>query len=384
MLSPPFAAPRLTNFKLVRPAYEVTQSDSIAWLAHAHAESEGALTEDQTFDLERFRARLESLLRRIGCTPKDIAARGHEVPDCAHRRWDEMKIYDVTRRPHGAGARARTELFAQIAESAIDLLYAEETEPPDDLVHVTCTGYASPSAAQKLVAKRGWGGHTRVTHAYHMGCYAALPAVRIASGLVALTAKRAARADIVHSEVCSLHLHPADHSPEQLAVQTLFGDGHIRYSVVRESTEPSFAVLATREEIFPDSADAIAWVAADHGMHMTLSRDVPKRIARSVRAFVTALYAAADLDFEAHRAGSLFAIHPGGPRVVDAVESTLDLTGTQVRSSREVLHRYGNMSSATLPHVWMDLLSSCDPGTVVASLAFGPGLTMAGALLVKS
>ncbi|MEO6419173.1 MAG: 3-oxoacyl-[acyl-carrier-protein] synthase III C-terminal domain-containing protein, partial [Polyangiaceae bacterium] len=109
-----------------------------------------------------------------------------------------------------------------------------------------------------------------------------------------------------------------------------------------------------------------------------------KRIARTVRAFVSALYASADLDFEAHRAGSLFAIHPGGPRVVDAVESALDLTGTQVKTSRDVLHRYGNMSSATLPHVWMEILPSCEPGTVVASLAFGPGLTMAGALLVRA
>ncbi|MEO6420239.1 MAG: hypothetical protein ABIP39_12560, partial [Polyangiaceae bacterium] len=303
MLSPPFDAPRLTGFKLVRPAHQVTQSDSIAWLAHAHAEAESARSEDETFDVERFRARLESLLRRVGCTPKDIGARGHEVPDCAHRRWDEMRIYDVTRRPNGAGARARTELFAQIAESAIERLYAEESDPPRDLIHVTCTGYASPSAAQKLVASRGWGAHTRVTHAYHMGCYAALPAIRIASGFVASTTDRAARADIVHSEVCSLHLHPAEHSPEQLAVQTLFGDGHIRYSVVRDSPAPSFAVLATREEIFPDSAEAIAWIAADNGMLMTLARDVPKRIARTVRAFVSALYASAALRCSSLSAG---------------------------------------------------------------------------------
>ena len=88
----------------------------------------------------------------------------------------------------------------------------------------------------------------------------------------------------------------------------------------------------------------------------------------------------------AHAGRAVFAVHPGGPRIVDAVQSALELSDAQVAASRDVLSRYGNMSSATLPHVWRDLLrsSAVEPGTVVASLAFGPGLTMAGALMVKT
>ena len=92
--------------------------------------------------------------------------------------WDGNEIYDLRRNPHGAGTAARTRLYGEIVDAYFEETY--DARRPDDLVHVTCTGYASPSGAQQLVARRGW--QTRVTHAYHMGCYAAVPAVRIAPG----------------------------------------------------------------------------------------------------------------------------------------------------------------------------------------------------------
>jgi predicted naringenin-chalcone synthase len=300
-----------------------------------------------------------------------------------------MKIYDVATHPDGAGSHERTELYACATEAAMDRLFADEDVPPRDLLHVTCTGYTSPSAAQRLVSKRGWGAETRVTHAYHMGCYASLPALRIAGALCTPTS----RTDIVHNELCTLHMHPADHSPEQLVVQSLFADGHIRYSVVphevarqERGAGSSLGVLALREEILPDSTDAMAWAVSDHGMRMTLARDVPMRIARAARNFVTELFAEAGLRFEQDARRAIFAIHPGGPKVIDVMQSALELHDAQVAASRDVLFRFGNMSSATLPHIWMNLVA--DPqvteGTPVVSLAFGPGLTVSAALMVKT
>jgi predicted naringenin-chalcone synthase len=80
---------------------------------------------------------------------------------------------------------------------------------------------------------------------------------------------------------------------------------------------------------------------------------------------------------------SLFAVHPGGPRIIDGVQQTLELNDAQVETSRAVLHDHGNMSSATLPHVWMRLDASAPRGALIASLAFGPGLTVCGALFEK-
>jgi predicted naringenin-chalcone synthase len=129
----------------------------------------------------------------------------------------------------------------------------------------------------------------------------------------------------------------------------------------------------------------MAWVASDHGMYMTLAREVPTRIAAAARDFVAALFAEAGLSFARDRARTTFAIHPGGPKVIDVMRDGLELTEAQVAVSREVLLRYGNMSSATMPHIWMKLIEAPDVpvGTPVASLAFGPGLTISGALMVK-
>jgi predicted naringenin-chalcone synthase len=382
-LTSPEDAPRLSRFEITRPAFATRQEATLDWLARAHTLAQQTRAgEHFADDGGQFHDRLRKVLGRVACGPDVLASRGHDVPDCGHQSWDEMKIYDVHRHPEGAGTAARTALFARIALAAFERLYDKEEEPPRELVHVTCTGYASPSAAQRLVAKRGWG---RSTHAYHMGCYAALPAVRIAAGLLA-SAPGAARADIVHNEVCSLHMHPCDHDVEQLVVQSLFADGHVRYAVERGPVRrPALAVLAQREEIVSGSIDEMTWTSGDHGMHMTLGREVPSMIAVNARRFVEALFDDAGLSLGAHGSAAIFAVHPGGPRIIDAVQHALDLQDGQVSSSRDVLRRFGNMSSATLPHVWKQIADddAVRPGTLIATLAFGPGLTVSGALLSK-
>lgn len=382
----PADTPRLSRFAIVRPAYTTPQATTLEWLARAHtlAEQKGS-PEGSSFDPEQFHDRLRRLLGRVACSPQTLGTRGHDVLDCGHQSWNEMSIYDVHRREKGAGTAARNELFARIALAACERLYEHEEDPPRDLVHVTCTGYTSPSAAQRLVVGRGWGRATRVTHAYHMGCYAALPAVRIAAGLVAST-RGNSRADIVHTEVCSLHFQPMAHDAEQLVVQSLFADGHVRYSVERgPARTAALAVLVEREEILPDTTESMTWACGDHGMKMTLGRDVPAVIATNARPFVEAMFDEAGLSLHEHGAKTIFAIHPGGPRIIDAVQQTLELQDGQVALSRDILRRFGNMSSATLPHVWRAIVEddTIPDGTLVATLAFGPGLTVSGALLVR-
>jgi predicted naringenin-chalcone synthase len=127
------------------------------------------------------------------------------------------------------------------------------------------------------------------------------------------------------------------------------------------------------------------WRLGDHGMRMKLSREIPDRLARTVRPFVKELASRAGLDFDKERTRCVFAVHPGGPKIVDIVRDAFELDERQVAASRAVLRRFGNMSSATLPHIWSDLLDAVEypPGTLVVSLAFGPGLTFAGVLLRK-
>jgi predicted naringenin-chalcone synthase len=244
-----------------------------------------------------------------------------------------------------------------------------------------------------LVANKGWGALTHVTHAYHMGCYAALPAVLIAAGHLGVPAalrpaNSERRVDIVHTELCTLHLDPSDHSAEQCVVQSLFADGFVRYSLrdTRESVgEHGFEVLAVSEHLLPDSAECMAWAVGDFGMHMTLTRDVPERIASALRPFVSELFAKAGVSVAEALRNAVVAVHPGGPKIIDRVHEVLELDPVQVQASRDVLFEYGNMSSATLPHVWQRVLldETVRAGTLVLSLAFGPGLTVCGGLFRK-
>jgi len=345
----------LTDFVATRPRYAFDQAKSLDWLARAHGGD-----------------RIRRALERVACGPDKISSRGHSVAGMGSDSFADG-LYDLDVRPAGAPTSERMAAFADIAGAYFRTTYDGVTAP-DDIVHVTCTGYASPSAAQRLVAERRW--PTRVTHAYHMGCYAALPAVRIAQGFAATGSRRV---DLVHTELCSLHMAADDHSLEQLVVQSLFADGLIRYSLV-PSAARGLRLLAVHDAILPESTASMSWTLGDHGMQMTLSRDVPDRIAGALRPFVTALLARGGRSIADLR-GALPAVHPGGPKILDRVEHVLELAPHQLAASRAVLRDFGNMSSATLPHIWQRLADEAAPGTLVPSLAFGPGLTMCGALL---
>ena len=378
----------LHRFASKRPAFESGQDVALAWLAAAHAKSEASQS-GADFDCDAYQQQLRRVMDRCACAPDKIARRGHVLADFTHRRWDEMEVYDLTAHPHGRGMGVRSKVFDEHVASYFRQSYAQEQEPPGDLIHVTCTGYVAPSGAQQLVSERGWGEKTRVTHAYHMGCYAAFPAVRLAAGALftprAASARGDARVDIVHTELCSLHFDPTRHSIEQLVVQSLFADGLIRYSATRDPKSHGLAVLALDEMIVVDTVADMRWIASDWGMEMTLSRDVPARIQAELRGFVSRLYVKAGLAVETALARSIFAIHPGGPKIIEGIGRALELQEAQLTLSRDVLLRYGNMSSATLPHIWMQIADAVEipVGSIVCSLAFGPGLTICGGLFEK-
>ena len=385
----------LHGFVSQRTQYLTSQQDGLDWLAGTHAAAQTTIDASTPAEELALRDKLRRVMDRCACGPSKISARSHVISD-VRGGGDAFAMYDVSKDPKGAGMEARMKVFTAVVQTYFDSLYEAETVAPSDLIHVTCTGYVSPSGAQRIVAKKGWGTQTRVTHAYHMGCYAALSATRLATGCLSTSAPLASsaasrRVDIVHSELCTLHLDPADHSIEQLVVQSLFADGLIRYSLSENLTNgradesAGLDVLALDECILPESADAMSWQLSDHGMHMTLARDVPERIGRALRDFVIGLYRKGNLDLAKEFRRSVFAVHPGGPKIIDSVAQILELSQAQVQTSRDVLFDHGNMSSATLPHVWMRMLAddTIPSGSLIVSLAFGPGLTMCGGLFQK-
>ncbi|MDB5104186.1 MAG: Chalcone synthase [Fibrobacteres bacterium] len=382
------------DFRILRPRYSVDHADSVRWLSAAHAKSEATLR-GEGFDAEAFGHSMDRHVRRFGCGPESLASRGHDLEDFLHQDWERMRIFNLDKDPRGAGMAARMEFFAEVTEKALEDFYPAAEEPPRELIHVTCTGYVAPSAAQKLVSHRGWQARVGVMHAYHMGCYAAMPAIRMGSAFVASPRVRpaadrsggdAGRVDIVHSELCTLHLDPSQHGPEQLVVQSLFSDGHIRYSMRADDGGEGLRFLGVHEEIIAGSLGAMGWNLGDNGMKMLLARDVPESIAGALKDFLRRLFERTGTDPAEALGKGLFAVHPGGPRIIDKVVELLELDPGQVAASRAVLKAYGNMSSATLPHVWASMLKddAVPSGALITSLAFGPGLTVYGAMLRKA
>ena len=359
----------LTDFQLIRPRFESKQEDTLDWLVEAHVKAEGD---------EAFRPVIKEKLWHVGCKPDRIAKRGHILPDFNHLDWEKMELYRLHESPSGKDLSARTKIFQTEVDQIFEQYYPETAGQPNDLIHVSCTGYVSPSGAQKIVSKRGWGRSTHVTHAYHMGCYGSIPAIRMGSGFLSSGVDKK-QVDIVHTELCSLHSNPANHQLDQLVSQSLFADGFMKYSMLQSPHGPSIKVLALREEIIPNSTQAMTWDVIDWGFEMKLAKEVAVLITRHLKAYLSRLCT------HPIPPNTLFAVHPGGPKILLHVQELLQLRDDQMRFSFQVLKEYGNMSSATLPHIWDKILRdpSIPSPTPVIRLAFGPGLTIAGALMEK-
>jgi predicted naringenin-chalcone synthase len=116
---------------------------------------------------------------------------------------------------------------------------------------------------------------------------------------------------------------------------------------------------------------------------MTLDKNVPVFITRVLEKYLERLAALVGRDAEELKRHAYFAIHPGGPKILSHIQQLYSLNEQQLVHSVDVLQNFGNMSSATLPHIWEKMLRDLPDEAMVVSLAFGPGLSIAGALFQK-
>lgn len=237
------------------------------------------------------------------------------------------------------------------------------------LIAASCTGFVAPGIDQIIAAEMGLPGEVERTLVGFMGCYAAVSSLRLAHHIIRSEPK--ARVLVVTVELSSLHLQDAQ-AIEPLLAMLQFGDGA---SAALVSADPAgFAIADPFAVTLADSAGLIRWTIGDQGFAMHLSGEVPGRIAEALR----------DENVRARMFGGIspakidsWAVHAGGRSVLDAVESGLDLPHDALAPSREVLARFGNMSSSTLPFVLASLLERGAAGHGIA-LAFGPGLAAEG------
>ena len=359
----------LHSFSEVKPKYHLSQERLNEWTVMAHSRTEHLLTGE---------ALNEEELSRYCVSANQIKQRYFECHD-VDENWKEHRVYKLTSdSPMGVDIQERNLIAQECSLGVLESLYTREgRSTPDHLIHVSCTGYTSPSSPQLFFQARQEA--LSLTHFYHMGCYASLPAVRAAKAMIG--SEEEERVDIIHNETCSLHMDSSLHLPEQMVVQTLFADGHIAYRASQEPSGRSFQVKMVHEKLVPDSSNDMTWIPGPYGMKMTLSRYVPLKIRSHIPDFIQELCERAEVNWDELKRYGIFAIHPGGPKIIESSQRTLDLRDDQLQYSRLILKERGNMSSATLPHIWQEILKSNAPaGTKVLSLAFGPGLTIFGSI----
>jgi len=271
---------------------------------------------------------------------------------------------------------AARRLGAEAARRALARLGPQAPAEIGDLLAVSCTGYAGPGLDVHLAADLGLGPNVRRLAIGHMGCYAALPALRTAAALAA-PAGPGSRALVACVELCSLHLQPAQ-SREDAVSQALFGDGAAAALVGVDGPGP--AIVGARTVTVPGTESRMGWMVDDDGFHMSLSPRVPALVERGLAGLVGELLADRGLT-----SGDVphWVVHPGGPEILERVQRRLGLADEQLARSWEVLADGGNRSSATVLFILESLLDSgvLRAGEWIVVLGFGTGLTMEALLL---
>lgn len=272
----------------------------------------------------------------------------------------------------GPGTGARMERYRAVAPGLAEAACREAIErsgiSPGSVTHlvlVTCTGFHAPGVDVGLVRSLGLSTQVQRTTVGYMGCHGAVNGLRVAAALAA--SDPGAVVLLCCVEICSVHFQyrPVDGA---VTANALFGDGAA--ACVISGKGDGVRLRAFGSMLFEGSEDEMGWRIGDHGFVMSLSAKVPGLLRDHVGAWVDRWLDG--LGMRREDVGS-WAVHPGGPRIVEGVRQALGLSTEAVADALAVLESHGNMSSPTILFILRRMLEQ-GKGLPVVALAFGPGL----------
>jgi alpha-pyrone synthase len=310
--------------------------------------------------------RLRAVFRRMA-TRADIAHR-YSFLDPQHgpgeASYDAHEFYRLGNFPN---TTRRMEVFEQSApllmRKAVDRLALGEEER-SGITHVLvtcCTGLYAPGLDFEIVDHLGLSSDVERTMVGFMGCYAAINALKLARHIVRSEPK--ANVLMLNLELCTLHFQESQEL-EQVLSFLVFADGAAASLI--SAREQGFALDSFKVVTVPETRSLITWKIGGLGFDMLLSGQVPGELGRALHEGEL-MAERNDID--------LWAVHPGGRSVLDAVENGLELPPEALAASREVLSCFGNMSSATVMFVLQRIMQQTRPGQRGCAMSFGPGLT---------
>ncbi|WP_257453470.1 type III polyketide synthase [Archangium lipolyticum] len=296
--------------------------------------------------------------RYFAWDPRVALANG-SVPTGDRSEVFEKTVLDVAGRSVG-------KVLAQVDRSKVG-----------SIAMASCTGYMGPTPEYFIAKQFELTSSIRRTFIGHMGCFAAFNVLKVA--MDSLAARPNEHVIINCTEFSSLQFR-SDANAEQAVIQALFGDTSASAVIGSAPDGEGVQFIRTHTEQIWGTHELMTWNIKNDGFFMTLSPYVPFVIAENIHAYLEKL-----LGPEKLSVGDVkhWIIHPGGPKIVEMLGKQLKLTEAQLASTWHVLGEYGNCSSATVMLVLEHMLKADKPqrGEYGVMLAFGPGLTVEGALV---
>lgn len=245
-----------------------------------------------------------------------------------------------------------------------------EPESFTHLITVSCTGMYAPGLDIQLQKQLGLTPDIERTGIHFMGCFAAINALKSAYHIC--RSQPEAKVLILCLELCTLHFQEK-FDEDNLLANTLFADGAAATIVSNEQSKGALELVGFRSIIDDDSEKDMAWHIGNQGFEMRLTSEVPNIIESKAKSLMHALLQRYGINTNAIKH---YAIHPGGKRILQAIEKSLQLPEEANRSAYQVLRDYGNMSSPTILFVLNAMRQQIKADEYCMGFAFGPGLTM--------
>ncbi len=281
--------------------------------------------------------------------------------------------------PHGWAERnavyldAAEKLFEQAALAAIDRAGLQPSDV-DGIVTVSTTGIATPSLEARVAARLGFRPDVRRVPVFGLGCAGGVSGIALTSRLAA--SDPGSNWLFVTVETCSISIRLDSDDPAAIVATALFGDGAAA-AVVSTGDRGLAQLSGSAEKLWPDTLGIMGWRVEDPGLDVVFDRAIPPFIEAELAETVDDMCAQLKL---AREDISRFCCHPGGVKVLAAIETALDLHQGELNLEREVLRDFGNMSAPTVLFVLERLLQRGLPPKVMMT-AFGPGFTCSGMML---
>lgn len=283
---------------------------------------------------------------------------------------DEYSNLENWGQANDAWIRVSQDIGEQAVRKALDRAGLEPADV-DCLVFVSVTGVATPSIDARLINRLGLSPRVKRLPIFGLGCVAGAAGIsRVADYVKAYPEEVAV---LLSVELCSLTLQLGNLSIPNLISSGLFGDGAAAVVMVGNGRRaPGPRVVATRSVFYPDSERVMGWDISEMGFQVVLSAEVPEVVRRHLRRDVDEFLADQGVDREQIVS---WVAHPGGPKVLTALEETLELEPDALQLTRQSLERVGNLSSTSVLLVLEETMRSRrpEPGSLGMLLAMGPG-----------